>query len=211
MRKIYQKMYLKNKNRSESILGGFIDNVILKSCNSESRPLSFKRAGFTLIELLVVVLILGILAAVAMPSYRRAVATARVGTLLPLMRSISDAENRFYMANNRYSQSFSALDISMPSGGELKKNSVGTEVMSYVDFHCYFHMSADAAAQGSSSSLYCASKKVSGLSIEKYFGSRYFICWAGQNEAEEANVLCQNISGRDTHNAITSTGYGYTF
>ena len=211
MRKIYQKMYLTNKNRSEGVLGGFIDNVILHSCNSESRPLSFKRAGFTLIELLVVVLILGILAAVAMPSYRRAVATARVGTLLPLMRSISDAESRFYMANNRYSQSFSALDISMPSGGELKKNSVGTEVMSYVDFHCYFHMSADAAAQGSSSSLYCASKKVSGLSIEKYFGSRYFICWAGQNEAEEANVLCQNISGRDTHNAITSTGYGYTF
>ena len=211
MRKIYQKMYLTNKNRSEGILGGFIDNVILHSCNSESRPLSFKRAGFTLIELLVVVLILGILAAVAMPSYRRAVATARVGTLLPLMRSISDAESRFYMANNRYSQSFSALDISMPSGGELKKNSVGTEVMSYVDFHCYFHMSADAAAQGSSSSLYCASKKVSGLSIEKYFGSRYFICWAGQNEAEEANVLCQNISGRDTHNTITSTGYGYTF
>ena len=204
-------MYLTNKNRSEGILGGFIDNVILHSCNSESRPLSFKRAGFTLIELLVVVLILGILAAVAMPSYRRAVATARVGTLLPLMRSISDAESRFYMANNRYSQSFSALDISMPSGGELKKNSVGTEVMSYVDFHCYFHMSADAAAQGSSSSLYCASKKVSGLSIEKYFGSRYFICWAGQNEAEEANVLCQNISGRDTHNTITSTGYGYTF
>ena len=204
-------MYLTNKNRSEGILGGFIDNVILHSCNSESRPLSFKRGGFTLIELLVVVLILGILAAVAMPSYRRAVATARVGTLLPLMRSISDAESRFYMANNRYSQSFSALDISMPSGGELKKNSVGTEVMSYVDFHCYFHMSADAAAQGSSSSLYCASKKVSGLSIEKYFGSRYFICWAGQNEAEEANVLCQNISGRDTHNTITSTGYGYTF
>ena len=161
MRKIYQKMYLTNKNRSEGVLGGFIYNVILGSCNSESRPLSCKRAGFTLIELLVVVLILGILAAVALPSYRRAVVTARVGTLLPLMRSISDAENRFYMANNRYSQSFSALDISMPSGGELKKNSSGNEEMSYADFSCYFHMSAEAAAKGRLSSLYCYNKKVS--------------------------------------------------
>ena len=211
MSKIYQKMYLKNKNRSEGILGGFIDNVILKSCNSESRPLSFKRAGFTLIELLVVVLIIGILAAVAMPSYRRAVATARVGTLLPLMRSISDAESRFYMANNRYSQSFSSLDIAMPSGGELKKNSDGTEVMSYADFSCSFHTSEEAAVRGSASSLYCVSKKVSGLSIEKYFDRNYFICWAGQNE-EEANVLCQNISGRDTYNTTPSEGrYGYTF
>ena len=210
MRKIYQKMYLKNKNRSESILGGFIDNVILHSCNSESRPLSFKQAGFTLIELLVVVLILGILAAAALPSYRRAVATARVGTLLPLLRSISDAESRFYMANNRYTRSFSSLDISMPSGGELKKNSDGTEVMSYADFYCYFHTSEEAAARGSASSLYCVSKKVSGLSIEKYFSRAYFICWANQN-AEEANVICQNISGREAYNAITTDGYGYTF
>ena len=211
MSKIYQKMYLKNKNRSEGVLGGFIYNVILGSCNSESRPLSFKRAGFTLIELLVVVLILGILAAVALPSYRRAVATARVGTLLPLMRSISDAENRFYMANNRYSQSFSALDISMPSGGELKKNSSGNEEMSYADFSCYFFTSEEASARGSSSSLYCYSEKVSGLSIEKYFDRKYFICWAKQDN-EEVNVICQNISGRDTHNLTpTSAGYGYTF
>ena len=34
MSKIYQKMYLQDKNRSKGVLGGFMDNVILRSCNS---------------------------------------------------------------------------------------------------------------------------------------------------------------------------------
>ncbi len=46
MNKIYQKMYLTNKSRSKNVLGGFIHNVILRSCNSGSQLFEhIKRLG----------------------------------------------------------------------------------------------------------------------------------------------------------------------
>lgn len=75
-----------------------------------------KNAGFTLIELLVVVLIVGILAAVALPQYQRAVEKARVTEAYVLARYFKDAEEVYRLANGEYTDSFAELGADIPSG-----------------------------------------------------------------------------------------------
>jgi len=67
--------------------------------------------AFTLIELLVVVLIIGILSAIALPQYQKAVIKTRYNTLKTMTHSIVNAEEIYYMANNEYTQNLERLDI----------------------------------------------------------------------------------------------------
>ncbi len=80
------------------------------------------KAGFTLIELLVVVLIIGILAAVAVPQYQKAVEKSRISEARVVIRSMQQA---FELCRLQYGDGadecgpgedglFSRMDIEMP-------------------------------------------------------------------------------------------------
>ena len=72
------------------------------------------KAGFTLIELLVVVLIIGILAAVAVPQYQLAVAKSRLTQAWIGVRAIENAQQAFFLANGYYTSDLTLLDVEMP-------------------------------------------------------------------------------------------------
>ena len=74
-------------------------------------------AGFTLIELLVVVLIIGILSAIALPQYQKAVEKARLATWMPFVQFIYNAEEAYYLANGTYTDDLEALGVYPPQSG----------------------------------------------------------------------------------------------
>lgn len=58
--------------------------------------------GVTLLELMIVVVVVGILAAVAYPSYRDSVDRARRNEARALLLEIAQNQERFYLQNNSY-------------------------------------------------------------------------------------------------------------
>lgn len=97
--------------------------------------------GFTLIELLVAVLIIGILAAIALPKYQMAVDKAKLAHYETIVKDISGSIRRISLVkNNDWNYTFQELDIDLPgikSTSPLSVNWTTGEVAVFNWGYCY--------------------------------------------------------------------------
>ena len=90
------------------------------------------KKGFTLIELLVVVLIIGVLSAVALPQYTKAVTKARFAEAMTNLKAIESATRLCFLADsslNREGCSMDKLDIEI---GTLIENGTRSETKDFI-------------------------------------------------------------------------------
>ena len=139
--------------------------------------------GFTLVELVVVVLIIGILAAVALPKYQKVAERAKVTEAIIITRALAQAAARYHLATGNWPTKFDELDIDIPfTGAEaLYTNSFFTDTRSNKDWS--WQIAVVPADQASGIKI----TRLKG----KYRGGRLEIgLYSGTNPSDLGDIFC---------------------
>lgn len=157
--------------------------------------------GFTLIELLVVVLIIGILAAMALPQYFKAVERSRMTEAVTMLGNIAQAQQRKFLQINKFAKDFTALDVA-PTGASGASFYTKGNVSSGANGNGFKIelVQADAAYNAGSAT---ASRSLNGgttglqynYELRRYYGGTATSCKALNANAQG---LCADFCGVDT-------------
>ena len=127
------------------------------------------KMGFTLVELLVVVIIIGILSAVALPQYQKAIYKSKFSKLKILVASIAEAQEAYYVANRQYATRFKELPIEMPAGWHEPSGKTGEDSQYLYDWgNCTIAISEDTSIKNRAWGVLCRDSSI-GMTYRVWF------------------------------------------
>ncbi len=143
------------------------------------RPVFSKKTGFTLIELLVVVIIIGILAAVAIPRYVKSIEQAKADEAVALVRMIGNTNRMFNLDNDFYTAGVLAASCACAPPAVTACQLIGCRYLAAQDWTSKsyrFSSDALAGANCAAGSVACATRRVGvspGTNTPPYTGWGY--------------------------------------
>jgi len=84
------------------------------------------RRGFTLIELLIVVVIIGVLAAFAIPKFQTTKGKANAASLKSDLRNLATAQEAYFYENLIYTSNVASLNVKLTTGVTITWGTVGS-------------------------------------------------------------------------------------
>ena len=150
-----------------------------EKCSKQNTTKNLKQ-GFTLLELLVVVIIIGILASIALPQYKKVVRKSRFAEVVTTLHTLMDAEQRYFLANGAYTRNRHALDIEFP----LSTSSYEYMIRASANVTC----GLESAAQN----VYCENQDI-GLLLRYFWDGKQYDCLNERLDISDNDELCKKF------------------
>ncbi len=145
----------------------FLQHLLNKKKNDE---------GFTLIELLVVIIIIGILAAIALPSFLNQANRARQSEATTYVGSMNRGQQAYYLQNNQFAEALTSLELGIPES---------------TGYYNYTTAIAGGVASSTEADAISKATKTKG-SVKEYSGIVYLENVSGEGVTSKARV-CKEI------------------
>jgi type IV pilus assembly protein PilE len=143
--------------------------------NSKSTQIRSRQHGVTLMELLIVVVIVGLLAAVALPSYREnAMRAARSDARTALQEALSRQE-QFFLDNRTYTNSLAALNLAAATENDYYTVSIDAATAGCPISRCYTMRAVPQGRQADDTQ--CAALTINSSGTKSATGTEPASCW----------------------------------